>query len=352
MRIKYFKLILIALSIIGSSINSVGQIFPDLLGEELVQQIQQQYTPAYVLSETQAKDTLYARVFIEGDTVRCIYSGLPRMLPANVDPSQYLYGNGTETNSINLEHSWPQAKGAGKGSKGNSNMHHLFPSRTEINSDRADFPFSNIPDPSTEKWYFLFDEMSAIPQANIDHYSEFHTGTFEPRESVKGDIARAMFYFWTIYRNDAKAADATYFNSQRTALCAWHQQDPADNFERVRNARIANYQDGKTNPFIEDCTLALRAYCPGIEGCNTVSIQEQETSPHVIQYDFQNRQFRIISKESAIWSVYALNIQGQIVLSDEIDANQWSNPINLSSGLYFFAAKSGTNNILVKIFVE
>jgi endonuclease I len=163
---------------------------------------------------------LCARIFIENDSVKCIYSGLPHYLPSGVDPSQWVFGNGNEVESINLEHGWPQAKGAGDGTNGNMNMYHLFPSRVAINSDRADFPYSDIEDHSTQTWYYLGQEMSNIPTSNIDAYSEFDPGVFEPRESVKGDIARAMFYFWTIYRDDAVAADPGYFELQREDLCA------------------------------------------------------------------------------------------------------------------------------------
>jgi endonuclease I len=51
---------------------------------------------------------------------------------------------------MNLEHSWPQSKGADTDKPGGRNMHHLFPSRSAINGDRGDFPFSDIPDASTQ----------------------------------------------------------------------------------------------------------------------------------------------------------------------------------------------------------
>src|SRR4030095_2084922 len=104
-----------------------AQLFPGLSGEDLADAIRNEYTPSILLNDTQVKDTLYAKVFFVNDSVRCIYSGLAHDLPQSVDPSQWLFGTGNEVESINLEHGWPQAQGAGEGTDGNINMYHLFP---------------------------------------------------------------------------------------------------------------------------------------------------------------------------------------------------------------------------------
>ena len=46
---------------------------------------------------------------------------------------------------------------------------------------------------------------NSIPNQFIDEYSEVDNDNekFEPREDVKGNIARSMFYFYTIYNNVA-----------------------------------------------------------------------------------------------------------------------------------------------------
>jgi hypothetical protein len=55
----------------------------------------------------------------------------------------------------------------------------------------------------------------------------------------------------------------------RASLCAWHLADPVDDKELARNSMVAQYQDNKENPFILDCTAALRAWCPEFQGCIT-----------------------------------------------------------------------------------
>ena len=50
------------------------------------------------------------------------------------------------------------------------------------------------------------------PSQNRDKYSESASSVFEPREEVKGDIARAIFYFYTMY---SIVADDDFFENQK-----------------------------------------------------------------------------------------------------------------------------------------
>jgi endonuclease I len=331
--------------------KSYGQLFPGLSGEELTDAIREQFTPGQLLNDTQVKDTLYLKVFKSGDSVRCIYSGLARYLPNGQDPSQWLYGTGLETGSINLEHGWPQAKGAGEGTGGNTNMYHLFPSRTGINSDRGDLPFKDIADQQTSKWYYKEKEMNSIPGLNIQYYSEYINDSFEPRESVKGDIARGMFYFWTIYREDALAEDPSFFNLQVDHLCLWHLQDPVDAAESLRNDVIATYQGGKKNPFIIDCSLVMRAYCDSFPECTVVSTGHRSIKEESIRFQLAAQQLIIDSKDDLVWHLIIADQMGRKVYSGKISANQWSESFNLPSGIYFAMAVSNNNELTRKFVV-
>ncbi len=94
----------------------------------------------------------------------------------------------------------------------------------------------------------------------LDFYAEKENDgidSFEPREAVKGDIARAMFYFYCIYN---EAANDLFFHNQKDVLLQWHTQDPADEDEIARTWEIAEYQHDLPNPFIIDETLAERIW--------------------------------------------------------------------------------------------
>jgi len=337
-------LILLSFSIL----NLEAQLFPGMEGEELENAIRAAYTPNVLLTETQVKDTLYAKVFIRNDSVHCIYSGLAHDLPPGVDPSQWIYENGTEVNSMNLEHGWPQSKGADSDKPGGRNMHHLFPSRTAINSDRGDFPFSDISDATTQKWYYLGIETSTKPVSNIDAYSEFKTGVFEPRESVKGDLARAMFYFWTIYRDDAIDADPLFFDAMRDDLCVWHEEDPADTLEFLHTQSIATYQDGKVNTFILDCSLAKRADCPALQECEMVAVEPVWALHERIIFDSQERTLVITGDQPIEWSIVIVDILGNKIFESKTESNQKLKVPPLQPGVFFIVATHGNHRIFGK----
>ncbi len=144
-------------------------------------------------------------------------------------------------------------------------MHHLFPVRASANSARNNFPYADVDDTLTNVWYY--DVLSEeFPSQDINKYSELdiRTPAFEPREDHKGNAARAIFYFYTMYKEHADAADPSFFARQVSTLCQWHLDDPVDSLEWERNLIIAAYQDNKTNPFILDCSLPYRSYCPYI----------------------------------------------------------------------------------------
>ena len=238
-------------------------LFPSTGGAALLDSLVTFYKPGTVLDYANARDTLYAKVLaIDDDTLRCIYSGHVLYLDPTQDPTQYVYLNGS-TLGMNTEHAYPQSKGAADGNA-RSDMHHLYPARIPVNEARGDVPFLDIPDAQTQKWFLGAQTFLTMPAQNKDLYAESRTGSFEPRESVKGDLARAVFYFYTMYRSQANLADPNYFELQRTTLCQWNFQDPADAAELTKTWRIAPYQEGKPNPFILDCTLAQRTWCPEV----------------------------------------------------------------------------------------
>ncbi|MDX1477637.1 MAG: endonuclease [Saprospiraceae bacterium] len=245
------------------------EIFPGLTDQALLEALVATYKPASVLSLSQAKDTLYGKIDLQQDSVHGIYTGFAVHVPAGQDPSQAVFLDG---NGINLEHSWPQAKGAGAGTQGHSDMHHLFPSRVAVNSARGSNPFADIPDQVTTMWFYRDQVQTSIPGSNADAFSEATKTLFEPRETVKGDIARAAFYFYTMYQADADAADPQWFSLQRATFLQWHAADPVDTAELARSNAIAAYQDGRENPYVLDPTLAERAFCDA-PPCATTSVQ-------------------------------------------------------------------------------
>ncbi|WP_243147365.1 endonuclease [Scytonema sp. UIC 10036] len=265
---KFIKLLLISISLIffvgisslqASPLAQVPTPPPEVREGEissaaLIEELAREYKPNGNLNYDRARDQMFGVIDNKGGIVTDIYTGFSIRLTGGGDPSQKADKLGQNT-----EHVWPQSKGADKGNA-RSDLHHLFPSRIDVNSDRGNKPFSEIEDRSTEKWFRNDVRLKTIPVSEIDEFSESAFSRFEPREEVKGNIARAMFYFNTIYRDRANAVDPNYFEKQRQTLCRWNQQDPPDTTEIERSHAIAEFQ-GNENPFVLDVTLAQKTYC-------------------------------------------------------------------------------------------
>ncbi len=110
-----------------------------------------------------------------------------------------------------------------------ADLHNLVPSPGEINNDRGHFPFGIIEGEKRE-------------YGKCDFEVDFKTHVAEPREAIRGDIARIYLYMemqWGV-RIPSETKKLYLF---------WHENDPADAFEIRRNEIIERIQ-GRKNPFI------------------------------------------------------------------------------------------------------
>ena len=224
-----------------------------MTGDSLVDYLRLNYKTNSTLGYSHARDTLYLQIERNNGQVKGVYTNYSITLPDGLDPSTYLYENG-----IDCEHVWPQSKYEGIDPM-KSDLHHLRPSKSNVNSSRGNKPFGENPDSYTDTWFWMNQSQSTIPTVNINEYSESETAYFEPREDRKGDIARSMFYFYTMY---SEVANENFWQEQKETLKIWHEQDPSNNDEIIRTWAIAAYQQNKPNPFILDETLIVRAYFP------------------------------------------------------------------------------------------
>ena len=263
------------LALLPAALRAQGVICPGLIGDVLLGCLRAGYTPTRTYGYDRARDTLFAYVD-DGDRARVtdIYAGRVVAIPAGWDPTIAACngdGDGSASScsgplNVNTEHAYPQSKGAGSG-PARADLHHLFPARADANSSRGDLPYgpygSFVERDATR--YFLGTATlvcpAGCPPADPDAWSATSTvrDLFRPRAVVRGDLARAVFYFYAVYRAQADAADPGFFGAQREALLAWHRADPPDDGDRARSARVAAHQ-GNENPFALDPTLVERAY--------------------------------------------------------------------------------------------
>lgn len=136
---------------------------------------------------------------------------------------------------INVEHTWPQSKFGGR-DRGmqKSDLHHLFPTDSKLNSIRGNNPFGNV----------IHERESLKCQKSKFGTNDAGQTVFEPPTNHKGNVARALFYFSVRY---SLRIDPV----QEAALREWHELDPVDEEELIRNEEIEDMQ-GNINPFIEN----------------------------------------------------------------------------------------------------
>lgn len=140
---------------------------------------------------------------------------------------------------VNVEHTWPQSRFNGRqpNQEQMSDLHHLFPTDSQMNSLRSSHPFGEV----------AVEGATACPESVLGR-SSHGTVMFEPPDSHKGNVARALFYFAVRYGMSIPPEEEFY-------LRAWNQMDPVDQEEMTRNNEIYKAQ-GNRNPFIDHPDLA------------------------------------------------------------------------------------------------
>jgi hypothetical protein len=235
-------------------------LFPGQTGPELRASIRAAYRPTAVTGDNDDLYSVIDRTTVGGqDGVVCVYTGwfVPFDCNPSCDPSQDVFNDGA---GINQEHTWPQSLLAGVAV---DDLHPIFPSQVGVNADRGNLRFAEIPDEQTSRWYRgapPYNQTTPPPLDERDEYSELRTGvSFEPREVHEGNVARALFYVYTVH--DTQTSGAFPFDAaQQRTLYEWHYLDPTDQAEYDRTFRVAPFQQGKPNPFVLDSTLLRRAY--------------------------------------------------------------------------------------------
>ena len=136
--------------------------------------------------------------------------------------------------TLNTEHSWPQSLFTTKYPKSiqKSDLHALFPVLSKVNSTRGNKAFGKV----------IEETSNTCAQARFGKNRKNHT-VFEPADSAKGNVARAIFYFSTRY-------ELSIDPIQESTLRQWHQMDPVDFDELVRHEEIYEIQHVR-NPYID-----------------------------------------------------------------------------------------------------
>jgi endonuclease I len=349
------KIILLSLLCFTTLLNA--QYHTDVLsgesGSTLLTNLKNNYKPLFLPDYSTAKTNMFNYIYKENDTVACVYTGLKRYLPATSDPSTIMFDNGSSV-SINTEHTYPQSKTTSNAGK--ADLHHIYPTRAETNNDRGSLPLGEISGNNIDKWYFEENTLTSAPASNVLHlHSKLDNNTlFEPRDEHKGNAARAMFYYYTMYKLNADAADPNFFNNQKAKLCQWHLDDPVDSLEWLRTTRISIYQSLKKNPFVMDCTLPQRCgYCSqtctppnALSNIESMGLQLFDAFPNPSS-DKTTISFEVSRTQKIRLTIYNnLGQEIEILCNREFEKGLYEfnfNTVNHPAGLYYLQLSTEKN---------
>jgi endonuclease I len=189
------------------------------------------------LTTPNARDSLYA--FVDDpdgdDLITDIYTG--RTATVNSRSTAFTAG-------FNTEHAWPESRGADIDLAAGTDLNILFTSDTMANRIRSNHPYGVV---TTVQW--TAGSGAEVSRAGLDAQNR---QVFEPRPSKRGDVARAVFYFYARYHDDPAVIGFSLanFNVEEATLLQWAADDPPDQFERARNDMVCRAQ-GNRNPFID-----------------------------------------------------------------------------------------------------
>ncbi len=176
------------------------------------------------------------------DNVILIYTG--RSIPKSEKSKN------SEQDYWNREHIWAKSHGLGDPYEdlgAATDIHALRACDASVNSARSNKFFDN--------------GGNAHSEANLCFYD---SDSWEPRDAVKGDIARMIFYMAVRYENEngetdleltddmsySTISDKTPVFGKLETLKIWNSQDPVDDTEKSRNEKIYTIQNNR-NPFID-----------------------------------------------------------------------------------------------------
>ncbi len=143
--------------------------------------------------------------------------------------------------SWNREHIWAKSHGfPAQSDTAHCDIHHLRPVDRSTNSAKGakDFDWGGYPHEEAQGSFTDFD-------------------SWEPRDGIKGDVARMIFYMAVRYENkpDLEILEETGtsgpYYGRLSSLLEWNKLDPVDDRERARNNAIFEKYQGNRNPFID-----------------------------------------------------------------------------------------------------
>lgn len=254
-------------------------------------------------------------------------------------PKEYHGGKGWSR-----EHVWAKSRGDFSTSKGiGTDLHNLRAEDVSTNTARNNRNF----DEATIRYV----DNSGNYSGTTDSYtSSTADWVWEPRDEVKGDVARIIFYMTVRYEGengelDLELTDSILSKTDKRAihgnaitLYQWHLDDTVSAAERARNDTIYKYQKNR-NPFVDHPEYADSLY-GSLYGGQLVGVRKVEKKENVIVYPnpSDGRISIKMPQQEQIQSIQLFSISGQFLQEFSPAVISWKLPDE--KGLYFLKINS------------
>ncbi|MBJ7427532.1 MAG: endonuclease [Bacteroidia bacterium] len=189
--------------------------------------------------------------------VNCVYTGIPYIYD-----EPFVWNASNSTGILTREHTraqstmpsnnstqnpnWPNAGNTNRELPEFNDLHNLFPAhQTLANAPRSNNPFAECV------------TVTSTSPSGFGKLGKDGSGktVYEPKDSQKGDLARAMFYMCVSYNGINGNIWTLPADQDLAVLMKWHQQDPPSAEEIARHEYIAATQKNR-NPFIDNPSWA------------------------------------------------------------------------------------------------
>lgn len=198
-----------------------------------------------------------------------------RILDVYRNESMAKFGGGQ--GPYNREHTWPNSLGfpSNNNSHAYTDTHMLMLSHVGYNSDRGHKYFGTCSGSCTERTTLVNDGQGGGSGVHPGNSNWFNGTLWETWMGRRGDVARAVMYMDIRYEGGSHANgwhepdliltnNASLIQGTNTAnngngraymglldvILLWHEQDPPDAREHLRNEVVYSYQ-GNRNPFVD-----------------------------------------------------------------------------------------------------
>jgi len=263
--------------------------------------------------------------------------------------SQYENGNGNQNNSWNREHVWPKSHGfPDEDDNAYTDIHNLKPCDRSVNSSRG-----------TKDYDFGGSEHSEAIECLTD------SDSWEPPNSVKGDIARILFYMVVRYDPgydhnnnsfDLELVDYTTPNNNEpilgklSSLIQWHNDDPVDDFEINRNEIIYEFQENR-NPFIDHPNLVNFLWGDSAGDTWNENLGLNNLSDKLIIFPNPSSGLLNFNKTLNNEKIEVFSLKGDKILDKKV-INSNSLKLDLESGVYLLKISNNSRVVNSKIIIK